>query len=88
MNITKAATRGQPDCARGLLPKQIIESGFRASNLRIVLGNICVCLRLEVITKIRFVLFANFFCRGFFAVLGVRCVVLDTHLTNVHFLVT
>jgi hypothetical protein len=70
---------------RLLLSKQIIQRGFRALDLRRVLGNVGASLGLEEITEIRLVFLADLLGGRLLAMLRVRRVVFDAHLANVDF---
>ena len=58
------------------------------SKLRGILRHIGASLGLEVIAKIRLVLFPHLLRRGLLAMLGIRRVVLNAHLANVQLRIT
>jgi len=76
------------DRARPLLLEQIVERRLRPRQFRSILRDIGTRLRLEVIAKIRLVLFAHLLRRGLLAMLRIRRVVLNAHLAHVQFRIT
>src|SRR5258708_30094129 len=76
------------DRPRPLLLEQIVERRLRSRELRTILRDIGTRLRLEVIAKIRLVLFAHLLRRGLFAMLRIRRVVLNAHLAYVQLRIT
>ena len=69
----------------GLFAEEIVERRLRTLDRSGILGHVGPRLRLEVIAEIRLVLFSDFFCGGFLAVLGIRRVVLHAHLADMEF---
>jgi hypothetical protein len=68
---------------RQLLLEQIVQRRLRPRKRRHVLRDEGASLRLEVIAKIRLVLFAHLLRRGLLAMLRIRGVVLNAHLADV-----
>jgi hypothetical protein len=77
-----------PRRARPLLLEQIVERRLRPRQLRTVLRDIGPRLGLEVIAKIRLILFAHLLRRGLLAMLRIRRVVLNAHLAHMQLRVT
>src|SRR6266403_2780879 len=76
------------DRARPLLLEQIVERRLRPRQLRTVLRDIGPGLWLEVIAKIRLILFAHLLRRGLLAMLRIRRVVLNAHLAHMQLRIT
>ena len=76
------------DRARPLFLEQIVERRLRPRQLRTVLRDISPRLRLEVIAKIRLILFAHLLRSGLLAMLRIRRVVLNAHLAHMQLRIT
>src|SRR6266404_7021673 len=87
-DVSNAGVRHVGDRARPLLLEQIVERRLRPRQLRTVLRDIGPRLGLEVIAKIRLILFAHLLRRGLLAMLGIRRVVLNAHLAHMQLRIT
>ena len=85
--VTRAGDRARTR-ARPLLLEQIVERRLRPRQFRTVFRDIGPRLGLEVIAKIRLILFAHLLRRGLLAMLRIRRVVLNAHLAHMQLRIT